>query len=168
MKYVYYITFISIVVVIGWIFRPVEHMSTGTCKRRIWGPKGMDGKNYPEVYGPDGIGRNASGPDDVGGAASGPGGAGGTSSRPRGIRPGRRGVAGEGSGQGGVVDEEDQDNVGGEQAAMYEDDGEFSSNTATRNAAYMNVFTFKPYAKTNFPVSGPPEPYLSDFANFHR
>jgi hypothetical protein len=51
---------------------------------------------------------------------------------------------------------------------MYEDDGEFSSDTATRNAAYMNVFTFKPFAKTNFPVSAPPEPYLSDFANFHR
>jgi hypothetical protein len=51
---------------------------------------------------------------------------------------------------------------------MYEDDGEFSSDTATRNSAYMNVFTFKPFAKTNFPVSGPPEPYLSDFANFHR
>ena len=126
MKYVYYIAFISIVVVIGWIFRPVEHMSSGTCKRRIYGPVGMDGKTYPEVYGPD-----------------------------RFVYGDRRG--------GGSSNSSGQD-----QAAMYEDDGEFSSNTATRNAAYMNVFTFKPYAKTNFPVSGPPEPYLSDFANFHR
>jgi hypothetical protein len=52
--------------------------------------------------------------------------------------------------------------------AMYEDDGEFRSDTATRNAAYMNVFTFQPYAKMDFPVSGPPQPYLSDFANFHK
>ena len=134
MKYVYYIAFISIVVVIGWIFRPVEHMSSGTCKRPIYGPSGMDGKTYPEVYGPD-----------------------------RFVYGDRRGDSSNSSGGGGSSNSNDQN-----QAAMYEDDGEFSSNTATRNAAYMNVFTFKPYAKTNFPVSGPPEPYLSDFANFHK
>jgi hypothetical protein len=143
MKYVYYIAFISIVVVIGWIFRPVEHMSSGTCKRRIYGPVGMDGKTYPEVYGPDRFvyrdRRGGGSSNSSGGSSNSSGGVGGSSSS---------------SGQ--------------DQAAMYEDDGEFSSNTATRNAAYMNVFTFKPYAKTNFPVSGPPEPYLSDFANFHR
>jgi len=134
MKYVYYIAFISIVVVMGWIFRPVEHMSSGTCKRPIYGPSGMDGKTYPEVYGPD-----------------------------RFVYGDRRGDSSNSSGGGGLSNSSDQN-----QAAMYEDDGEFSSNTATRNAAYMNVFTFKPYAKTNFPVSGPPEPYLSDFANFHK
>jgi hypothetical protein len=134
MKYVYYIAFISIVVVMGWIFRPVEHMSSGTCKRPIYGPSGMDGKTYPEVYGPD-----------------------------RFVYGDRRGDSSNSSGGGGSSNSNDQN-----QAAMYEDDGEFSSNTATRNAAYMNVFTFKPYAKTNFPVSGPPEPYLSDFANFHK
>jgi hypothetical protein len=134
MKYVYYIAFISIVVVIGWIFRPVEHMSSGTCKRRIYGPVGMDGKTYPEVYGPD---RFVYGDRRGGGSSNSSGGSSNSSGE-------------------------------NQQAAMYEDDGEFSSNTATRNAAYMNVFTFKPYAKTNFPVSGPPEPYLSDFANFHR
>jgi len=144
MKYVYYIAFISIVVVIGWIFRPVEHMSSGTCKRPIYGPSGMDGKTYPEVYGPD---RFVYG-DRRGGGSSNSSGGGGTSNN---------------SGGGGSSNSSGQD-----QAAMYEDDGEFGSNTATRNAAYMNVFTFKPYAKTNFPVSGPPEPYLSDFANFHK
>jgi hypothetical protein len=147
MKYIYYIAFISIVIVIGWVFRPVEHMATGTCKRRIWGPVGMDGKEYPEVYGPNGIGNISSGPD---GPASGPDG--------RASGPGAVSSTTSSSGGGGIT----------QRAAMYEDDGEFSSNTATRNAAYMNVFTFKPYAKTNFPVSGPPEPYLSDFANFHR
>ena len=149
MKYVYYIAFISIVVIVGWIFRPVEHMSSGTCKRSIYGPVGMDGKTYPEVYGPNDVGRKSSGPGGVAGNASGPG-----------------GVASNASGPGGSI--EDEDNASGQKAAMYEDDGEFGSNTATRNAAYMNVFTFKPYAKTNFPVSGPPEPYLSDFANFHK
>jgi hypothetical protein len=144
MKYVYYIAFISIVVVIGWIFRPVEHMSSGTCKRRIYGPVGMDGKTYPEVYGPDRFVYS----DRQGGGSSKSSGGGGSSNSP---------------GGGGASNSSGQD-----QAAMYEDDGEFSSNTATRNAAYMNVFTFKPYAKTNFPVSGPPEPYLSDFANFHK
>jgi len=155
MKYIYYLAFISIVVIVGWIFRPVEHMSTGTCKRPIYGPVGMDGRAYPEIYGPNGPGRKRSGP---GGEGSGPGGAGGEGSGPG-------GAGGKGSGPGGADDEED--NVE-ERAAMYEDDGEFSSDTATRNAAYMNVFTFKPFAKTNFPVSAPPEPYLSDFANFHR
>lgn len=143
MKYIYYIAFISIVIVLGWVFRPVEHMATGTCKRPIYGPVGMDGKVYPEVYGPNGLRTNASGRGGPGGPASGPGAVSTTTSS---------------SGGGGIT----------QRAAMYEDDGEFSSDTATRNAAYMNVFTFKPYAKTNFPVSGPPEPYLSDFANFHR
>jgi hypothetical protein len=145
MKYIYYIAFISIVVIVGWIFRPVEHMSTGTCKRPIYGPVGMNGRAYPEIYGPNGPGSKGSGPGGAGSKGSGPGGAGS-----------------KGSGPGG-----EEDNVE-ERAAMYEDDGEFSSDTATRNSAYMNVFTFKPFAKTNFPVSGPPEPYLSDFANFHR
>ena len=135
MKYVYYIAFISIVVVIGWIFRPVEHMSSGTCKRPIYGPVGVDGKTYPEVYGPNKF-----------------------------VYADRRDGTSNNSGGGGGS----TNSSGLNQAAMYEDDGEFSSNTATRNAAYMNVFTFKPFAKTNFPVSGPPEPYLSDFANFHK
>jgi hypothetical protein len=155
MKYIYYIAFISIVIVIGWVLRPVEHMATGTCKRRIWGPVGMDGKEYPEVYGPNGIGNRSLGP---GGPASGPGGP-------------AAGPGGPAAGPGGGVISTTSSSGGGgitQRAAMYEDDGEFNSNTATRNAAYMNVFTFKPYAKTNFPVSGPPEPYLSDFANFHR
>jgi len=122
MKYIYYITFISAIIVLGWIFRPVEHMSNGTCKRPIYGPTGMDGKSYPEVYGPDGVARSV--------------------------------------GKGKQVSNSATNNT--------EDDGEFGSNTATRNPAYMNVFTFKPFAKTNFPVLGPPEPYLSDFANFHK
>jgi len=156
MKYVYYIAFISIVVVIGWIFRPVEHMSSGTCKRRIYGPVGMDGKTYPEVYGPD---RFVYGDRRGGGSSNSSGGGGGSSNS----SGGGGGSSNNSGGGGGSSNSSGQD-----QAAMYEDDGEFSSNTATRNAAYMNVFTFKPYAKTNFPVSGPPEPYLSDFANFHR
>jgi hypothetical protein len=155
MKNIYYIAFISIVIILGWAFRPVEHMATGTCKRPIWGPVGMDGKNYPKIYGPNGAGGKGSGPGGAGGKGSGPGGAGGKGSGPA-------GVGSEDEDEGGVEDGDMQ------QSAMYEDDGEFSSDTATRNAAYMNVFTFKPYAKTNFPVSGPPEPYLSDFANFHR
>jgi hypothetical protein len=154
MKYVYYIAFISIVVVIGWIFRPVEHMSSGTCKRPIYGPVGMDGKTYPEVYGPNKFVYA----DRRGGASNSSGGGGGSSGN-----SGGGGTSNSSGGGGGSSNSSEQ-----EQAAMYEDDGEFSSNTATRNAAYMNVFTFKPYAKTNFPVSGPPEPYLSDFANFHR
>jgi hypothetical protein len=162
MKYVYYFAFISFVIVLGWVFRPVEHMSTGTSKHPIYGPSGMDGKTYPEVYGPDGIGRKASGPGGVSGNASGPGGVSGNVSGPG-------GVSGNVSGRGGIGSSIEDEDTGNEQrAAMYEDDGEFNSSTATRNAAYMNVFTFKPYAKTNFPVSGPPEPYLSDFANFHK
>ena len=156
MKYVYYIGFISIVVVIGWIFRPVEHMSSGTCKRRIYGPVGMDGKTYPEVYGPD---RFVYGDRRGGGSSNSSGGGGGSSNS----TGGGGGSSNNSGGGGGSSNSSGQDQV-----AMYEDDGEFSSNTATRNAAYMNVFTFKPYAKTNFPVTGPPEPYLSDFANFHR
>jgi hypothetical protein len=162
MKYVYYIAFISIVVVIGWIFRPVEHMSSGTCKRPVYGPTGIDGKTYPEVYGPDrfvyadrrgGTGNNRGGV----GTGSNSGVGGGSSNSSGGVGTGSNSGGG-GSSNGSELN----------QAAMYEDDGEFNSNTATRNAAYMNVFTFKPYAKTNFPVSAPPEPYLSDFANFHK
>jgi hypothetical protein len=158
MKYIYYITFVSIVIVVGWIFRPVEHMSNGTCKRPIYGPVGMNGKSYPEIYGPNGSGGRGSGTGGSGGRGSGTGGSGGRGS-------GTGGSGGRGSGTGSDAD---QEGTSGEQAAMYEDDGEFSSDTATRNAAYMNVFTFKPFAKTNFPISEPPEPYLSDFANFHK
>ena len=165
MKYVYYIAFVSIVIVIGWIFRPVEHMSTGTSKHPIYGPVGMDGKAYPEVYGPDGVSGKASGRAGVSGKASGRAGVSGTVSGGAGASgtvSGPADVSGEASGPA------DEDNAIGQKPAIYEDDGEFNSNTATRNAAYMNVFTFKPYAKTNFSATGPPEPYLSDFANFHR
>lgn len=134
MKYTYFITFITVVIVIGWILRPVEeHMTNGTCKRSIYGPQGVDAEKcarvYPEVYGPNGSGFKGN--------------------------------------------RKDQQSTGDvtmptSTTAMYEDDGEFRSDTATRNAAYMNVFTFQPYAKMDFPTSGPPEPYLTDFAGFHK
>jgi hypothetical protein len=129
MKYIYYIAFVSIIIVLGWVFRPVEeHMTLGTCKRQIYGPKAVDSEKcarvYPEVYGPNGSN---------------------TQNRKK-----------------------ELDATPTSTTAMYEDDGEFRSDTATRNAAYMNVFTFKPYAKMDFPATGPPQPYLSDFANFHK
>ncbi len=104
-------------------------MTTGTCKRPIYGPQALDieknSRVYPEVYGPSRANiQNHKTEMDVTTPTS--------------------------------------------TTATYEDDGEFRSDTATRNAAYMNVFSFKPYAKMDFPASGPPQPYLSDFANFHR
>jgi hypothetical protein len=131
MKYIYYLAFVTGVIVLGWIFRPVEHMEVGTSKHPVYGPKAVDvqkcARTYPELYGPDGVGYKGQKKD----AAS------------VGTTPTST-------------------------TAMYEDDGEFRSDTATRNAAYMNVFTFQPYAKMDFPTSGPPQPYLSDFANFHK
>ena len=49
----------------------------------------------------------------------------------------------------------------------YPDNGEFSSDTATKNDAYMQTFMFKPFMRSWDKVTGPPEPYLTDFANFH-
>jgi hypothetical protein len=54
------------------------------------------------------------------------------------------------------------------QQGMYPDDGEFSSNTATKNQAYAGVFMYKPFMASWDPVTSPPEPYLTDFAGFHR
>lgn len=51
---------------------------------------------------------------------------------------------------------------------MYPDDGEFSSNTATKNEAYAGVFMYKPFMVSWDPVTAPPSPYLSDFSEFHR
>ena len=135
MSYLYYITFVAAVIVLGWIFRPLdEHMTVQTSKHPIYGPKGVNvekcARTYPELYGPDGLGyKGLSKSADSG---------------------------------------KNADMTPTSTTAMYEDNGEFQSDTATRNAAYMNVFTFKPYAKMDFPSSGPPQPYLSDFANFHK
>jgi hypothetical protein len=150
MKYIYYLAFVTGVIVLGWIFRPVEeHMTVGTSKHPIYGPKGVDfqkcARTYPELYGPDEVGFQGE--------------------KQRKVEvPGttNKGVTTT-TASGKAVDITPISTT-----AMYEDDGEFRSDTATRNAAYMNVFTFQPYAKMDFPVSGPPQPYLSDFANFHK
>jgi hypothetical protein len=55
-----------------------------------------------------------------------------------------------------------------EKRGMYPDDGEFSSDTATKNEAYAGVFMYKPFMKSWNPETSPPEPYLSDFSGFHR
>lgn len=166
MKAIYYLTFISLVIVLGWIFRPVEeHMTAGTCKRQVYGPQAVDfekcARVYPEVYGPSGANiqnhiRKTSGSKIQTTANSAP--------------P----IYGSNTDTNDIESDTTPTSTsatyqdGGElPSATYEDDGEFRSDTSTRNAAYMNVFTFKPYAKTNFPVSGPPQPYLSNFAKFH-
>ena len=153
MKYIYYLTFVTLVIVIGWIFRPVEHMTSETCKRRIYGPEGVEySKNsrvFPEIYGPSSSGFNPN--------KKKPG------SNPKLNRPGSDSTEDDAGGSSDSLGDTPDSTT-----SMYEDDGEFRSDTATRNAAYMNVFTFKPYAKMDFPTSGPPQPYLSDFASFHR
>jgi hypothetical protein len=55
-----------------------------------------------------------------------------------------------------------------ERRGMYPDDGEFSSNTATKNEAYAGVFMYNPFMVSWDPVTAPPAPYLSDFSSFHR
>lgn len=150
MKYIHFMTFVILVIVLGWIFRPMqEHMTIGTSKYPIYGPKGVDvqkcARVYPEVYGPDEVGFQ------------------GEKQRKGDTPSGTGKTVTVSSAAGKVVDITPTST-----SAMYEDDGEFRSDTATRNAAYMNVFTFQPYAKMDFPVSGPPQPYLSDFANFHK
>jgi len=55
-----------------------------------------------------------------------------------------------------------------EKQAMYPDNGEFSSDTATKNQAYAGVFMYKPFMKSWNPETSPPEPYLNDFSGFHR
>lgn len=163
MNLIYYLTFITIVIVVGWILRPVEeHMTIGSSKHEIYGPKGVDAEKcarvYPQVYGPDGVNLQN---HQQNGLPS------GTlneviSSRQSQLRTTSgqtQSVAG-----GGDYDVEYPSAT----TAMYEDDGEFRSDTATRNAAYMNVFTIQPYAKMDFPTSGPPGPYLTDFAKFHN
>ena len=187
MKYIHFMTFVTLVIVLGWIFRPVEeHMTNGTCKRPMYGPQAVDvekcARVYPEVYGPSGSGLHKA-PGSIKDSVTG---------EIRDIRTGeirdiRTGeIRDIRTGEirdirtGEIRDirtGEIRDIRTGEirdstiptsTNAMYEDDGEFRSDTATRNAAYMNVFTFQPYAKMDFPVSGPPQPYLSDFANFHK
>ena len=151
-------TFVTLVIVIGWMFRPVEHMKSETCKRQLYGPQGVDySKNsrvYPEIYGPTGSGFET---NKI------------KVKKKSGSRPNSK-VTGGGatSTDGEFGSNANSDGTPDNTTSMYEDDGEFRSDTATRNAAYMNVFTFKPYAKMDFPTSGPPQPYLSDFASFHR
>jgi len=168
MKYIYYLAFVSAVIVLGWIFRPIEeHMTNGTCKRSIYGPQAVDAEKcarvYPDVYGPTGSGMQYRGTNIA-------------DSKPGVIRDPKTGVI-RNSTAGGTRESttgSSRDPTTGDvltptsTTAMYDDDGEFRSDTATRNAAYMNVFTFQPYAKMDFPTSGPPQPYLTDFATFHR
>lgn len=152
MKYIYYLAFVTAVIVLGWIFRPVEHMMFSTSKHPVYGPKGVDAekcaRTYPELYGPDEVGFRGEKRDLNGNLQT--------------LDGADKGLTRTTS-SGQALDITPTSTT-----AMYEDDGEFRSDTATRNAAYMNVFTFQPYAKMDFPTSGPPQPYLSDFASFHR
>ena len=124
MKFVYFMVFIAMMILAGWMIRPVESMTLKGDE--IYGPKGVDTgvcqKVYPRIYNP----RDGWAPEHK------------------------------------RMEKKDSD-------FLYPDDGEFRSDTATQNAAYMNVFTYQPYLSGEFPLpEGPPEPYLNDFSRIHH
>lgn len=45
-----------------------------------------------------------------------------------------------------------------------QDDGTVSSDTATRNPMLNHIYSYNPLLQVSFPVSGPPQPYLTDFS----
>ena len=45
------------------------------------------------------------------------------------------------------------------------DNGLFESNNASRQ---YSIYFYKPFASLPFPTSGPPQPYVTDFAPFQR
>jgi hypothetical protein len=50
-----------------------------------------------------------------------------------------------------------------------EDDGKFSSDTATRNSMYIPVYKYSPPIERAFPVEeGGPQPYLNNFDRIGR
>ena len=54
--------------------------------------------------------------------------------------------------------------VSGPSSSWEQDDGLVKSNTATRNPLFKDVYSYNPHFQTAFPVSGPPQPYLTDFS----
>jgi len=58
----------------------------------------------------------------------------------------------------------DRKKVSGPSSSWEQDDGLVKSNTATRNPLFSDVYTYNPHFQTAFPVSGPPQPYLTDFS----
>lgn len=123
MKSLYFFAFIALMIFIGWVMRPTEHMTLQDDE--IYGPKGVDTNQCKKVY-------------------------------PRIFSP-KAGWAPE------------QKPRSEEIHVKYPDDGEFRSDTASQNAAYMNVFTYQPFMSGEFPLAdGPPEPYLNDFSRIHH
>ena len=61
----------------------------------------------------------------------------------------------------------DKQSVSGPSSSWEQDDGIVSSDTATSNPLFSQVYTSNPYFQTSFPVSGPPQPFLTDFSKMH-
>ena len=61
----------------------------------------------------------------------------------------------------------DRKQVSGPSSSWEQDDGTVSSDTATSNPLFQQVYAFNPHFQTSFPVSGPPQPFLTDFSKMH-
>jgi hypothetical protein len=61
----------------------------------------------------------------------------------------------------------DRKQLSGPSSSWEQDDGTVSSDTATSNPLFQQVYAYNPEFQTSFPVSGPPQPFLTDFSKMH-
>lgn len=140
MKFWMFLAFVVAIASFGWWVKAVEHM---TETNPIYGPKIVNKekcqKEYPTLYG-----ANTYLID-------------GTLGKELPAIPTDNKQAGQ-----TVVDTQT-----GTFSAWDQDDGTVSSDTATTNPMFSQIFTFNPHFQVSFPVSGPPQPYLTDFSKMH-
>lgn len=152
MNETYFVLFIIGLVLVSWILKSTQTEGMETCSRPLRGPK--DDKEYPEVYGPSG-GRSATGKSREGQTSNG---------KP--VDNSKCSITGQvQKTPGGPIQ------PGPGLYAAWDDGDVMDSTTMTQNPLYASTFAFQvPSYKMDlsFPAEGPPQPYLTDFSNFHR
>ena len=183
MKFWMFLAFLFAVASFGWWMKAVEHM---TERNPIYGPKVVNRekcvREYPEVYTADTYLMDGSIQREL--PSSIPVDSGSPQSTVPNIRnkpedPGSTTAADSTTGtrqksapadrktNDGTLAMMDRKQLSGPSSSWEQDDGTVSSDTATSNPLFQQVYAYNPEFQTSFPVSGPPQPFLTDFSKMH-
>jgi hypothetical protein len=182
MKFWMFLAFLFAVASFGWWMKAVEHM---TERNPIYGPKIVNRekcvREYPEVYTADTYlldgtidkelpanvpvdsATPTSAVPNIRNKPEGPGST--TTSTTTGTR--QKSAPADRKTNGSTPMMMDRTQLSGPSSSWEQDDGTVSSDTATSNPLFQQVYAYNPQFQTSFPVSGPPQAYLTDFSKIH-
>lgn len=181
MKFWMFLAFLVFVASFGWWLKAIEHM---TEPNPIYGPKIVNKekceREYPAMYGAntyliDGTiqqGLPTIPVDSTRQPTMAPVGSSSTNpqvpsaTQPTSVKP-RPGMEPQIQNRDTAPTLLERKSVSGPSSSWEQDDGIVSSDTATQNPLFSEVYTFNPYFQVSFPVSGPPQPFLTNFSKLH-